>query len=95
MTRFEQVTSFIIMGLGGVAVVGGLLAWSVPAFVLGALLILAALWFRKSLVMMVTLKENTDQLVENTDRMEESLGILARAQHRETARADDADLVRK
>ena len=50
MTRLEQVVSIILLGLGGLAVLTGVLAWSVAPMVFGGVLVLAALWFRRSLL---------------------------------------------
>ena len=50
MTRLEQVASILLLVLGGLAVLTGILAWSVAPMVFGGVLVLAALWFRRSLV---------------------------------------------
>lgn len=50
MTRLDQIVSVILLGLGGLAVVSGVLTWSIPPIVSGGVLVLAALWFRRSLL---------------------------------------------
>ena len=50
MTRLEQVASILLLVLGGLAVLTGILAWSVAPMVFGGVLVLAALWFRRSLI---------------------------------------------
>jgi uncharacterized membrane protein YbaN (DUF454 family) len=75
VTALENAVSAGIAALGALAVGTGIVGLQVAPVVLGATLVLAALWFRRSLRRIAEIEANTREAVR-------ALALLARLQQR-------------
>lgn len=62
MSVLENLTSALVATLGAVALVTGVVTFSVAAIVFGSALVLAALWFRRSITQFARIDANTREM---------------------------------